>query len=85
MKTQETNSPIDSEAFRVAAEWTRIGREAAQEAIEENRRLGVPNVYSINGRIYYELPNGELSLEDPGVSSPSADGVSKSGDNVTTR
>lgn len=27
--------------------------------------MGIPNVYSINGRIYYELPNGELSLEDP--------------------
>lgn len=70
MKTQETNNPIDAEAFRIAAEWTRIGREAVQAAIEENRRLGVPNVYSINGRIYYELPNGELSLEDPGVAPP---------------
>jgi hypothetical protein len=66
------NSPIDAEAFSTAAEWTRIGREATQAAIEENRRLGVPNVYSINGRIYYELPSGELSLEDPGVAPPSA-------------
>lgn len=73
MKTQETNNPIDAEALRIAAEWTRIGREAVQATIEENRRLGVPNVYSINGRIYYELPNGELSLEDPGVSTPPAD------------
>jgi hypothetical protein len=70
MKTQETNNPIDAEALRTAAEWTRVGREAVQAAIEENRRLGVPNVYSINGRIYYELPNGELSLEDPGVTPP---------------
>jgi hypothetical protein len=32
---------------------------------DENRRLGIPNVYSINGIVYYELPNGELSREDP--------------------
>jgi hypothetical protein len=53
----ETNARID--------ELVRIGRRAVANAQEENRRAGVPNVYSINGRIYYELPNGELSLEDP--------------------
>ena len=35
------------------------------KAQEENRRNGVPNVYSINGFLYYELPNGELSRTDP--------------------
>ncbi|MBI4880537.1 MAG: hypothetical protein HY812_12885 [Planctomycetes bacterium] len=43
----------------------RIGNRAVAEAQEENRRRGVPNVYSHRGRIYYELPNGELSLRDP--------------------
>lgn len=47
------------------AEFIRIGREAVRDAQEESRRLGVPNVYFINGHTYYELPNGELSLEDP--------------------
>ena len=46
-------------------ELMRIGRRAVRRAQEENRRMGVPNVYSINGMIYYELPNGELSREDP--------------------
>lgn len=40
-------------------------REAVREAQDESRRLGVPNVYFINERTYYELPNGELTLEDP--------------------
>jgi hypothetical protein len=52
MLTPGISSPIDAEALRVAAEWTRIGREAVKAAIEENRRLGVPNVDSINGRIF---------------------------------
>jgi hypothetical protein len=39
-------------------------------AQEENRRLGIPNVYFINGWIYYELPDGTLSPEDPYVECP---------------
>ena len=26
---------------------------------------GIPKVYSYNGHIYYELPNEELTKEDP--------------------
>ena len=46
-------------------EYQCIGNEAVRAAQEKNRRMGVPNVYSINGIIYYELPNGELSRQDP--------------------
>ena len=48
-----------------ADEFTRIGNRAVRKAQEESRRLGVPNVYSYNGILYYELPNGELSRIDP--------------------
>ena len=27
--------------------------------------MGIPNVYSINGRLYYETSTGELSATDP--------------------
>lgn len=53
------------DAYDTFGEFLRIARQAVLDAQEESRRLGVPNVYSINGRIYYELPNGELSLTDP--------------------
>ncbi len=53
------------EMFRRAADFLRIGRLAVKEAQEESRRLGVPNVYFINGRTYYELPNGEYTLKPP--------------------
>ncbi|HYW81402.1 MAG TPA: hypothetical protein VE890_17590 [Thermoguttaceae bacterium] len=58
---------LDVATYARVDEWMRIGSAAIAKAQEESRRLGVPNVYSINGRIYYELPNGELSLEDPYV------------------
>ncbi|MCH8921899.1 MAG: hypothetical protein IIA67_01985 [Planctomycetes bacterium] len=56
---------ISLETYQWADEVVRIGNRAVQRAQEESRRLGVPNVYSINGFLYYELPNGELSREDP--------------------
>lgn len=39
----------------------KIGNRAIKKAQEENRRKGIPNVYSINGKIIYELPNGTLT------------------------
>lgn len=48
-----------------AVEMKRIGNRAVQKAQEENRRLGIPNTYSHRGQLYFELPSGELTLEDP--------------------
>lgn len=42
-----------------------LGRQAVRAAQQQSREMGVPNVYSFNGRLYYELPNGELSLTQP--------------------
>jgi hypothetical protein len=58
-------SAVSQETLRKADEIERIGQRAVRRAQEESRRLGVPNVYSINGILYYELPNGELSRTDP--------------------
>jgi hypothetical protein len=58
-------TPLPLETYARADELIRIFRQGVREAQEESRRLGVPNVYFINGHTYYELPNGELSLEDP--------------------
>jgi hypothetical protein len=46
-------------------EMNRIFRIAVRKAQEESRRMGVPNVYSINGQLHYELPNGELTSTRP--------------------
>jgi hypothetical protein len=55
---------------RRALELQRIGSEGVRAALERNRRLGIPNVFSRNGRIYYELPNGEITQESPFVKQP---------------
>jgi hypothetical protein len=51
--------------YRKADEIMRICRTAVRKAQEESRRLGVANVYTINGQRYYELPNGDYSRTPP--------------------
>jgi len=58
-------SQISAETYAAIDEIVRIGNRAVAKAQEDNRRLGVPNVYSINGRLYYETSTGELSATDP--------------------
>ena len=59
------SSSVSEETLRKGEEIERIGQRAVRRAQEESRRTGVPNVYSINGILYWELPNGELSRTDP--------------------
>jgi hypothetical protein len=53
------------EIYQQAIEIQRIGNEAIEKALEENKRLGIPIVFSRNGIIYYELPNGEITTKSP--------------------
>jgi hypothetical protein len=59
------STAIPLEVYEKVQELTRIGKAAVRAAQEENRRLGIPNVYSINGVLYWELPDGTLSRTDP--------------------
>ena len=56
---------LSPETYKRAREMLRIGNRAAKRAQEENRKKGIPNVYDINGHLYYELPNGKLTREYP--------------------
>ncbi len=41
------------------------GNYAVKKAQEKSLKKGIPNVYSKNGRLYYELPNGEITSKIP--------------------
>ncbi|MCI0440998.1 MAG: toxin-antitoxin system HicB family antitoxin [Chloroflexi bacterium] len=60
-----TRQGIGLDTYTKTEELIRIGKRAVRRAQQESREKGVPNVYSINGIIYYELPTGELSRVDP--------------------
>lgn len=55
----------DKDIYRVGSEIQEIGNRAIKNVIRENRELGIPLVFSKNGTIYYELPNGEITTESP--------------------
>ncbi len=55
----------DIDTYQKADEIMRIFRSAVSEAQAENRRLGIPNVYVINGIRYFELPDGEITRTPP--------------------
>jgi hypothetical protein len=61
----ENNPPVDIQLYLQAAEFKRIGNLAVEKALAENRRLGIPSVFYRNGQIYYELPNGDITRDDP--------------------
>lgn len=48
----EGNGKIKAETLLKASELQRIGNRAVKKAQEENRRLGIPNWYSIDGVIF---------------------------------
>lgn len=46
-----------------------IVNDAVYLAQEENRRKGIPNVYCLNGKIVWQLPDGTVTMHDPGKAS----------------
>ena len=48
-----------------ALDIARIGNEAVKEAQRLNHEKGIPNVYSRNGKIVWELPDGTITDKDP--------------------
>jgi len=56
---------LDIDAYKRIDGFLRVANTAVAKAQDDSRKQGVPNVYSINGRIYFELPSGELSTVDP--------------------
>ena len=43
----------------------KIGNRAVQKAQKENLKKGIPNVYSKNKVIYFQLPDGTITMENP--------------------
>lgn len=42
-----------------------IGNQAIRNLQEENRKRGIPLVYSVDGKIYYELADGTVTTNSP--------------------
>jgi hypothetical protein len=42
-----------------------IGNNAVREAQRKSLENGIPNVYSKNGVVYYQLPDGTITMQNP--------------------
>lgn len=49
----------------MAKEILKVASKAVKEAQRRSLENGVANVYSKNGNIYFQLPNGEITQEKP--------------------
>ncbi len=54
----------DSDLLVKMMEFKRIGNEAVKRVRNANKENGVPNVFSRNGIIYYEMPNGAITMKN---------------------
>jgi hypothetical protein len=48
------------EVYQKASELSAIMNDAIKETQEENKKKGVPNVFSIDDTIFYEMPDGKI-------------------------
>ena len=64
---------LTTETYERLLEFERIGNRAARQAGEENHRLGLPTIYWRNGKIVYEMPNGEIVVKENSHSSSDDD------------
>lgn len=58
------NKTVKPETLQRAFELQRIGNRAVKKAQEENRRLGIPNWYSINGVIISDQELSQKQSDD---------------------
>jgi hypothetical protein len=55
---------LKPETYEIAREFQRIGNKAVQKAQAENRRLGLPNIYSRDKKLIYEMPDGKIIIKE---------------------
>ena len=64
-KDKFVNFIDNPELYKLSTLAKKVGNQVVHEAQEENRKLGIPNTYSFNGKIYFEMPDGTITTESP--------------------
>ena len=61
----ETMTKVKSSDIKEAADIAKIGKKAVNEVKSENRKKGIPIVFSEDGTVFYELPDGTVTSKSP--------------------
>ena len=54
-----------SETYELTLEIARIGSRALRQAHDENRRHNLPNILTRNKNLYFEMPDGTITTDNP--------------------
>jgi len=65
VKCMEVKKFNDLNLYLKGFEIETIGNKAIKYIQKENKKLGIPLVYSVDGKIYYELANGTITTKSP--------------------
>ncbi|MDP8263675.1 MAG: hypothetical protein P9M13_10305 [Candidatus Ancaeobacter aquaticus] len=57
------NKNISLKTYKNFTDITSKACEASHKVLEENKRLGIPSPFSLQGRIYYLMPDGEIIMK----------------------
>lgn len=61
----EVNKLDNLEIYQFGFEINKIANDAIDIIKKQNKKLGIPLVYSKNGKLYFELPDGRIVTENP--------------------
>ena len=53
------------ETYELTLKIARIGNLALREAHEENHRQNLPNIFTRNKNLYFEMPDGTITTDNP--------------------
>jgi hypothetical protein len=56
---------LTKENYETFFKMAKILQKAVKNAQQQHREMGIPNVYSKNGKIVWELPDGTWTTERP--------------------
>lgn len=56
---------LTKENYESFLKMTNIFQKAVKNAQKKHRELGIPNVFTKNGQIVWELPDGTVTTERP--------------------
>lgn len=56
---------VKSVDIKQASKIANIGKKAVDAVKTENREKGIPIVFSENGTVFYELPDGTVTSKSP--------------------
>jgi hypothetical protein len=53
------------ETYELTLEIARIGSQALHKAHKENHNHNLPNIFTRNDKLYFEMPDGTITTDNP--------------------